>query len=84
MRDVAVKTYYVVLLVTNLAHADAILFPHQQGQASKKGMLLKNNVIVHLKMITQRSSPVTYTVIDAKSKKAFILTVLKVLTFSPS
>jgi hypothetical protein len=84
MRDVAVKTYHVVLLVTNLAHADAILFPHQQGQASKKGMLLKNNVIVHLKMITQQSSPVTYTVIDAKTKKAFYINGTKISTFSPS
>ena len=46
-------------------------------------MLLKNNVIVHLKMITQQSSPDTYTVIDAKTKKAFYINGAKSIDISP-
>jgi hypothetical protein len=66
-----VKTYLIVLQVTNLARTDIRLFA--KGLAPLEGVLIKNNVIVLIKMPTQQSSPVTFTVMDDKTKEAYYI-----------
>ena len=65
------KLYHIVIQVTNLARTDVRLFP--KGLAPKDGFLVKNNVIVLIKMTTQQSSAVTFTVMDAKTKEPFYI-----------
>jgi hypothetical protein len=67
--------------VTNLARTDVILFP--QGLAPKEGLLVKNNVIVLIKLKTQQSSPVTFTVLDAKTKETFYINGAKSIGIVP-
>ena len=65
------KTYHIVLQVTNLARTDVRLFP--KGLEPLEGFLIKNNVIVLIKMATQQSTAITFTVMDEKTKKPFYI-----------
>ena len=55
--------------MTNLARTDVLLFPNDR----KDSLLVKNNVIVLIKMTTQQSTAVTFKVVDAKTKKPFYI-----------
>ena len=61
--------FHIVIQVTNLARTDVLLFPNDR----KDSILVKNNVIVLIKMTTKQSTAVTFKVMDAKTKEPFYI-----------
>ena len=61
--------FHIVIQVTNLARTDVLLLPNDR----KDSILVKNNVIVLIKMTTKQSTAVTFKVTDAKTKEPFYI-----------
>ena len=61
--------FHIVIQVTNLARTDVLLLPNDR----KDSILVKNNVIVLIKMTTKQSTAVTFKVMDAKTKELFYI-----------
>lgn len=67
--------------MTNLAKSDIILLPSDKHPAN--GLKILNNVIAKIKKKTPTATPVTFTVIDARSREALYINDAKSISIVP-